>query len=314
MDKIAEKINEIIDIELEEILRFKENHDQGKLIAAIEMFFKTKGKIIVIGMGKSGHIGKKIAATLASTGTTSFFIHPTEALHGDLGMISSDDCCLLLSHSGETEELLKIIPILNKFSVKKVSITANDESSLAQACDIHINTLVEREALIEGIAPSSSTTITLLIGDLIAGALAHLNKFEKEDYAVRHPGGSLGKKLAFKVKDHMRTQIPKVKMNESLLNTLMRISEGKRGLVVVFDGEDYVGLITDGDIRRTLEKEQNLEVTAVDIMSRTPKSISEDAIAYEALDLMEDNKITSLLVLNKKNKLSGIIHIHDILK
>ncbi|WP_029520459.1 KpsF/GutQ family sugar-phosphate isomerase [Persephonella sp. IF05-L8] len=282
---------------------------------AVQLILDTKGKVIVTGMGKSGHIGNKIAATLASTGTPAFFLHPAEAIHGDLGMISREDIVLAISNSGETPELLAIIPTIKRWGNKIISITNNPKSTLAQESDIHLFLNVEKEACPLNLAPTSSSTATLALGDALAVALLEMRGFTAEDFAQFHPGGSLGKKL-MKVKEIMHTgdKLPVVSPDTSLQETVIIMSEKGFGAALVAENNKLTGIITDGDLRRFIKAGGSIDKSyAKDAMTVSPKTISEDRLVVEALELMERYNITVLPVV-KNGFIIGLIHMHDILK
>jgi arabinose-5-phosphate isomerase len=282
---------------------------------AVQIIYRTKGRVILTGVGKSGLICKKIAATLSSTGTPAFFLHPTDAAHGDLGMVRGEDTVIAVSNSGETAELLSIVPIIKSFGIPVIAITSNPKSTLSRISDVTINLHVEREACPLNLAPTTSTTLTLALGDAIAGALMKLKGFTPEDFKRYHPGGKLGIRLS-KIGEIMRRgeEIPKVYPETPVKKVIFEVSAKKLGATLVLDRKgNLVGIITDGDLRRAFEKGYNLDSKAQEIMTRNPKVIREDAFAEEALKIMEKNKITVLPVLNRQNKVVGIIHLHDIL-
>ncbi len=282
---------------------------------AINAVYQSKGKFIISGMGKSGIIGKKIAATLASTGTPSFFLHPGEAYHGDLGMIEQDDIVLLISNSGETDEVLKLIPFLKSCGNITISMSGNPESTLAKNTEYHLNVNVEHEACPLQLAPTSSTTATLVMGDAIAVALMKLRDFKDENFAKFHPGGSLGRRLLTTVESVMKKDnLPICDKTADVKDVIHKITDGKCGLVVILENDTIVGIITDGDIRRFMEKEEErfFNLKADDMMSSEPKTIVETRKLTEANDLMAEYKINSLLVVNEINKLTGIIQMYDL--
>lgn len=281
---------------------------------AIYDIVKCRGKLIVSGMGKSGIIGKKIAATLASTGTPSFFLHPGEAYHGDLGMIEKEDIVLLISNSGETDEVLKLIPFLKSQQNIICAMSGNPNSTLAKNATYHLNIKVEKEACPLQLAPTSSTTATLVMGDALAVGLMHFRGFEEQDYAQFHPGGSLGRRLLTKVKDVMRRDnLPKVFLDDKIKTIIQTVSEAKMGLSVVMEGENIMGIITDGDIRRAMEQseERFFSLSAKELMSLNPKTIEGSAKLTLAQKIMTEHKVNSLLVCNGK-RLVGIIQIYDL--
>lgn len=279
-------------------------------IKAVNLIYNCKGRFIITGVGKSGHIGRKIAATLASTGTPSFFVNPLDAFHGDLGMFTSNDVVMAISYSGNTEELLRFIPFLKERNIPIIGVSGNPESLLGKNSDCHLNIHVEREACPLNLAPTTSTTVTLVMGDAIACALMKVRDFKAEDFALFHPGGSLGKRLLTRVRDVMtKDNLPFVQIGESFANAIVKMSEGKKGLVAVIDNNTIVGIITDGDLRRTMQKhaEHSFYLKVEDYMTRNPKLINEDTKLEEAVQLMLKNSIHSLLVVDGNNKYVGII-------
>ncbi len=281
---------------------------------AVTDTLKCKGKLIVIGMGKSGLIGSKIAATLASTGTPSFFLHPGEAYHGDLGMISGDDIILAISNSGQTDEILKLIPFLEQNENIVIAMTGRPDSTLAKHSKYHLNVAVQDEACPLQLAPTSSTTATLAMGDAFAMALMHERGFKAEDFARFHPGGSLGRKLLTKVKDVMRSEnLPCVSPSMKLSDVIIEISNARLGIAIVLDGDNIKGIVTDGDVRRAMLKYQNdfFDISAGDVMTKSPKTISENARITEAEEMMIKNKIHSVIVVSEENSLSGIIEFYN---
>jgi len=286
---------------------------------AVEIILNSKGRVVVTGMGKSGLIGKKIAATLASTGTPAFFMHPAEAIHGDLGMVTSDDVVIAISNSGETEEVIRLIPFLKRFNVKLIALTGNNGSTLAQQADVSLDVSIREEACPLGIVPTASTTATLAMGDALAVALLKKRGFKEEDFAMYHPGGSLGKRLFIKVRDLMHTgdELPLVKPDTPMTEAIMEISSKRLGVTAVVDNNKRImGIITDGDLRRGIQRygKAFFDMKAEEVMTKNPKTISGDELAAKALALMEEKSITSLLVPDSLGRLEGIIHIHDILK
>lgn len=286
---------------------------------AIEIIFGSKGRVVVTGMGKSGLVGKKIAATLASTGTPAFFLHPAEATHGDLGMVTADDVIIAISNSGETEELVGLIPFLKRFNVNLISMTGNPNSTLSKAADVTLDVSVKEEACPLGIVPTASTTATLAMGDALAVALLIKRGYKEEDFAFFHPGGSLGKKLFIKVKDlmHSGESLPVVSQDTPMTKAVMEISSKRLGVTIVTGSNNRIlGIITDGDLRRGIEKwgKAVFDMKAGEVMTENPKTISEDELAAKALSIMESKSITSLVVPDEAGKAKGIIHLHDILK
>ncbi|HAG71927.1 MAG TPA: D-arabinose 5-phosphate isomerase [Gammaproteobacteria bacterium] len=285
---------------------------------ACQMMLDTKGRVIVMGMGKSGHIGNKIAATFASTGTASYFVHPAEASHGDIGMITGDDIVLALSNSGNTAEITTLLPVLKRKGIKLITLTGNRSSELALAADANIDASVSEEACPLGLAPTSSTTVTLILGDALAMALLEARGFTRDDFAMSHPGGSLGRRLLVKVKDvmHSGTEIPSVRLDSSLSAALAVMSEKGFGMTTVVDeNSDLVGVFTDGDLRRTIDAGKNIQQLKIsEIISPSYKSIAEDVLAAEAVKLMEEANIYVLIVKNKAGEVVGIVKMHDLLK
>ncbi len=316
---LIETAKEVIKIELQAVEELLNKIDKS-FEDACKIFYECKGKVIVTGIGKSGIIGQKIAATLASTGTPAFFMHPAEGLHGDLGVISKKDVVLAISNSGASEEVVKLLPIFKRLGVKIVVMTGKKRSVLAKAGDVVLDISVKKEACPFNLAPTASTTVTLVLGDAIAVALIKMRGFKEEDFALRHPGGSLGKRLLLKVFDLMHTgdEIPLVRHDILMKNALFEITSKKLGCTGVLDSEGkLIGIITDGDLRRALAKYQDvLNKAAHELMTQNPKWITKDELAAKALQIMENYSITSLFVFDtdKKDSLVGIIHLHDILK
>lgn len=309
--RIAEEVFEIESKEIANLSSFLTIDFEN----AIKSIINSKGKLIVSGMGKSGIVGKKIAATLASTGTPSFFLHPGEAYHGDLGMVEKEDIVLLISNSGETDEVLKIIPFLKHQRNITISMSGNPDSSLAKNTDFHLNVSVNLEACPLQLAPTSSTTSTMVMGDALAVALMKLRDFKDVNFARFHPGGSLGKRLLQNVSDVMkRDSLPIIGPNESIKNTISVISSGKCGLAVVVENNNIVGVISDGDIRRAMEyNEINFfKLKALDFMTKEPLTVLETTKLKIAGDLMFSKKVNSLLVKNDKGFLVGIIQSYDL--
>jgi arabinose-5-phosphate isomerase len=289
-----------------------------KFAEACQILLKCKGRVIVMGMGKSGHIGKKIAATFASTGSPSFFVHPGEAKHGDFGMITSQDVILALSNSGETEELVFILSFIKRLDIPLIAITGKPHSTLALSANINIDVSVEKEACPHGLAPTSSTTATLAMGDALAIALLQKRGFTAEDFALSHPGGTLGRRLLLKVNEIMHTgdAIPKVDFNAFLKSALVEITQKKLGMTTVLheDGK-LAGVFTDGDVRRAFDNNASAENGLVEKhMTRNPKVIRSTILAAEALHIMETYKITSLIVTDDNHLPIGVVHLHDILR
>ncbi len=305
----------VLDEESNAIQNTKQALDNN-FVKAVNLIFNIKGKLIVTGMGKSGLVGQKIAATLASTGTPSFFLHPAEAIHGDLGMISKEDAVLAISNSGETPEILAIIPTIKRWGNPVIAITNNLNSKLAKESDIHLYLNVKREACRLNLAPTSTTTATMALGDALAVALLEMRGFTSEDFARFHPGGSLGKKL-MKVGELMHTgeELPIVHPDTPLKEAVLVMSEKGFGAALVTDENgDLVGIITDGDLRRFIESGGSIDKCLVErVMTKNPKFVTKDQLIVEALEIMERYNITVLPVLENKKPI-GLIHLHDILK
>lgn len=319
MDNILDIAKRVLKIEAEAIFSLIEKMNNN-FEKAVEIIYGSKGRVVVTGMGKSGIVGKKIAATLASTGTPAFFLHPAEASHGDLGMVTSNDVIIAISNSGETEEILGLIPFLKRFNVTIISITGSMDSSLSKASDVVLNISVKEEACPFGVVPTASTTATMAMGDALAIALLSKRGFKEEDFAFFHPKGSIGKKLFVKVKDlmHSGNNLPLVYTDTLTSKALMEMSAKRLGHAIVIDREGgcLLGVITDGDIRRGLEKHGGklFEMLAGEVMTKNPKTITEEELAAKALSIMESYSITALIVPDKEGKPVGIIHLHDILK
>ena len=286
--------------------------------SACRFMLDCSGRIVVIGMGKSGHIGNKVAATLASTGCPAFFVHPGVASHGDLGMITTGDVVLALSNSGETGEIITILPIIKRLGVPLISMTGNPQSTLSREADVNIDVAVDKEACPLGLAPTASTTAALAMGDALAVALLEVRGFTELDFARSHPGGSLGRKLLLRVAEvmHEGERIPKTGEDSSIRDALMEITAKGLGMTAIVDADDrIVGIFTDGDLRRTLDLDIDLQTSAVkQVMTRGGISIHPDKLAAEALKLMQDNKISGLLVVNEANCLIGALNMHDLLR
>jgi len=318
--KIKTIAKEVIRIEAEAVSQIEERIDD-QFESAIQKIIQCNGRLIVSGMGKSGLISQKIASTMASTGTPSHFVHPAEATHGDLGMITGDDILLIVSNSGETMELIQILPSLKKKGVTIIGLIGRQNSTLAKESDIYLDTSVDKEACTLDLVPTASTTATLAMGDALAVSLLELRGFNKEDFAELHPGGILGKRLLLTI-DHLTHKgddIPFISSSSSIKDALFNISEKGLGLTgVVGDDDNLIGIITDGDIRRGLEKvgDDILHKTAEFLMSKDPKWVSSDTLAISALELMEKYSITSLFVFSDQSlkRPDGIVHIHDILR
>ena len=286
-----------------------------QFVGAIEAILACKGKVIITGMGKSGLVGRKIAATLASTGTPSFYLHPGEAFHGDLGMISPEDVVVALSHSGETDEVLKIVPFIHSNQNVLISITSNPNSTLAKNSNFHLDTGVKQEACCLHLAPTTSTTAQLALGDALAIALMEMRKFTAMDFARLHPGGSLGRRLLMTVGNVMRSNdLPVVTPDCGAVEMIHKVSRGGLGLIIIVDEGQIVGIVTDGDIRRAMESREAefFKIKAIDIATRSPKSVKASAKLIDAERMMTQNKVNSLLVTDDEGALCGVIQIYDI--
>lgn len=286
-------------------------------LRALGIILSCEGRVIVSGMGKSGHIARKIASTMSSTGTPAYFVHPAEASHGDLGMITSEDVFIALSYSGENQELLTIVPVIKRQGARLISLTGNPQSSLALASDAHLNAAVDKEACPMGLAPTASTTASLALGDALAVALLDAKGFSEEDFARSHPGGSLGRRLLTHVRDIMHTgkEIPAVGYGAPLSDAVLEISRKGLGMTAIVDeAQRVLGIYTDGDLRRTLEKRLDFTATPIHaVMSRNPRSIAPDALAAEAVQIMERHSINQMLVVDGDNRLVGALNMHDLL-
>ena len=286
---------------------------------ACEMLLACEGRIVVTGMGKSGHIGNKIAATLASTGSPAFFMHPGEASHGDLGMITSDDLLIALSNSGETSEITLLLPLLKRLGIPLIALTGNPQSTLARTADINLDVSVSKEACPMGLAPTSSTTASLAMGDALAISVLQARGFTEEDFALSHPGGNLGRRLLLRVSDimHSGDAIPLVPLFCSLNETLLEMTKKGLGMAAVIDpdSKQLLGIYTDGDLRRTFEKMPDIKTAQVkDFMTPNCVTIEQDRIASEALKIMHDHKINALMVVDKNNRVQGALNMHDLLR
>ena len=306
---------EVLRLEADAV-RAQIDHLGAPFLAACDLLLATRGHVIITGLGKSGHIGEKIAATLASTGTPAFFVHAAEAGHGDLGMITGDDTLLAISYSGESQEILMMLPIVRALGVKSIALTGRPQSSMAQQADLHLPIVIDKEACPLGLAPTTSTTATLALGDALAITLMQARQFNEQDFARSHPYGRLGRRLMTKVSDVMRIDaaVPQVGIDASVQTALFQITDKGLGVTLVSDGTRLLGIFTDGDLRRALEKYPDaLQRPIADVMTRAPQSTAPDVLAAEALQQMEARHITALPVLDGE-RIAGIIHIHDLLR
>lgn len=315
-EKTLQLAREILHLEASEVQLLAQRLDHH-FTSAVSCILACKGRVVVSGMGKSGHIGGKIASTFASTGTPAFFMHPAEASHGDLGMITAGDVVIALSNSGESDEVLAIVPPLKRLGAKIIAITGNDHSTLAKEADIHLSAHVAKEACPLGLAPTSSTTVALALGDALALCVLDLREFTAEDFARSHPGGSLGRRLLVRVSDVMRTDnsVPKVLACTTLSDGLLEMSRKGLGLTAVVDDQNKpVGIFTDGDLRRCFERQVNvMQSTMQDVMHRNPSTILANELAIVAVEMMEQNKINALLVVDEAGMLIGALNMHDLL-
>ena len=316
---ILEEAKRVLNVEAQSILDLVERIDEN-FSRTVDLLSTCKGKVVLMGMGKSGLVGRKISSTFASTGTPSFFLHPAEGLNGDFGMLAKEDVIIAISNSGETRELLEVLPLIKRYGNRLITLTGNLNSSLAKAGDVNLDIRVKEEACPLGLAPTASTTATLALGDALAVALMGKKNFKKEDFAILHPGGTLGKRLLLKVEDLMQTgkAFPMVSGKTLMKEAVFEITSKRLGVTGVSNPEGHlVGVITDGDLRRALEKFSDLfNREASEVMTKNPKWIEKEALAAKAVQRMEEYSITSLFVFNKAgDKVPvGIIHLHDLLK
>ncbi|HEY7774813.1 MAG TPA: KpsF/GutQ family sugar-phosphate isomerase [Marinagarivorans sp.] len=306
-----------IDVERSAIETLSSRIDES-FARACETLFHCKGRVVVVGVGKSGHVGKKIAATFASTGTPSFFVHPGEAGHGDLGMITSDDIVLSLSNSGNSAEILALLPALKRQGTVMIAMVGNTDSALAKGANIVLDASVEKEACPLNLAPTASTTVAMVMGDALAVALLEARQFTRDDFARSHPGGTLGRRLLLRVEDVMRkdAEIPAVTPDTSLTDTLAIMSHKGLGMTTVVDPQHkLLGIFTDGDLRRAIDTGAKISDACIgEIMTRKPLTTSADTLAIQALETMEAKKITTLVVVDEKNHILGVLHLHDLLR
>ncbi len=317
LSRIIESAKEVLEIEANSILRLKDNIGED-FDRAINILYNCKGRVIVTGMGKSGLIGKKIAATMSSTGTPAYFLHPAESTHGDSGVITRNDVIIAISNSGETQELMNLLPLIKRFGCPMIGMTGNINSTLGKTSEVVLDISVEREADTLGKAPTASTTATLAMGDALAVCLMEKKGFTKEDFLMFHPSGKLGKGLTYKVSDLMISgdKMPLVSEDSSFQDVIKTISEYKLGMAMILNSDkQLVGVLTDGDIRRTVIKYPNLsDLKVKDVMTANPKRITSDSYAASALNLMEKYSITALAVVDENNIPAGVIHVHDLLR
>ena len=308
---------EVLELEAKAITDLISRLDEG-FTGAVDIILACRGRVVVSGMGKSGHVARKIASTLASTGTPAFFVHPAEASHGDLGMITRDDVFIGLSNSGESTEILSIVPLLKRQGAKLIAFTGNAVSSLAREADIHLYASAEKEACPLNLAPTASTTAALALGDALAVALMHAKGFTRDEFALSHPGGTLGRKLLTHVRDVMRVgeNAPRIGEDATLMDAMLEMSRGRMGMTAVLDSDQsVVGIFTDGDLRRTLEKGADLRTTRIgDVMGARPRTIGPERLAAEAVEIMERNKVNQILVVDARHQLLGALNMHDLFR
>lgn len=312
-----ERARQVLEIEAQEILSLANRLDDH-FVNAVQLILHCDGRVVVSGMGKSGHIGRKLASTFASTGTPSFFMHPAEASHGDLGMITSNDVVIFLSNSGKSDELLSILPVIKRIGAKIISITGNTDSELARESEIHLSAHVSQEACPLGLSPTASSTASLALGDALAICVLDQRAFTAEDFARSHPGGSLGKRQVVRVKDIMREvdKAPSIKEDALLSDAILEISLKGLGFTAIVNAQsEPIGIFTDGDLRRQLSKKVDYEKQPIkEIMNKNPKTIFDDQIIIDAINLMDLNKINGILVVNRENILVGAFNMHDLFK
>ncbi|WP_066219456.1 KpsF/GutQ family sugar-phosphate isomerase [Formosa haliotis] len=312
---IIDSANQVFELEGQSILNLK-SYINDNFVKTVDLIYKSKGRVIITGIGKSAIIASKIVATLNSTGTPSIFMHAADAIHGDLGLILKDDVVICISKSGNTPEIKVLVPLIKSTKNPLIAITGNADSFLGQHCDYLLNTHVEKEACPLNLAPTTSTTAQLVMGDALAVCLLELRGFSSGDFAKYHPGGALGKKLYLRVVDISSVNNkPEVHPDTNIKDVIINISKNMLGVTAVVENKNVVGIITDGDLRRMLSKTDNfINLKAKDIMGQSPKTINEDAMAIKALELMEKNDISQLLVCKDDNTYAGVVHIHDLIK
>ena len=315
--EILQLARRTLEIEAAAVDRLRDRLDQS-FLAAVDLLLQCKGRVVVSGMGKSGHIGGKIAATLASTGTPAFFMHPAEASHGDLGMITGQDVVIALSHSGESPEIAAIVPLIKRRGARLIAMTGNPASTLAREADIHLDASVEQEACPHNLAPTASTTAALALGDALAVATLQARGFTAEDFARTHPGGTLGRRLLVHVRDlmHQDADLPVVGMDASLKEALLEMSDKGLGMTAIVDpAGSLLGIFTDGDLRRLLDHDVDVRgVKIAEVMKHRPRTIAEDALAVEAVQIMEKFKVNGLFAVNAAGRLKGALNMHDLFR
>jgi arabinose-5-phosphate isomerase len=314
-DRAVALARNVLDIEADAVRALAERIDGG-FVAAVGLLLGCRGRVVVSGIGKSGHVARKLAATFASTGTPAFFVHPAEASHGDLGMVTADDVFVAVSNSGESEELIEILPLVKRIGAKLIAMTGRPESTLAKLADVHLDSGVEKEACPMNLAPTASTTAALALGDALAVAVLDARGFGPDDFARSHPGGALGRRLLTYVRDVMRTgdQLPKVPTTATVSDALFQLTAKRMGMTaIVDDGDRVMGIFTDGDLRRVLERTGDFrKLPIVEVMTRGPRTIVADHLAVEAVELMERYRINQLLVVDDAGKLIGALNMHDL--
>lgn len=307
----------VIETEAQAVFELAQRIDQ-RFETACELLLACKGRVVVTGMGKSGHIANKIAATLSSTGTPAFFMHPGEASHGDLGMITRQDTVLAISNSGHTNEIVTLLPLLKRLEVPLIALTGDPESTLAKAADVNLDISIRHEACPLGLAPTTSTTVSLVMGDALAIALLQVRGFSAEDFALSHPGGSLGRRLLLRIDElcHKGDELPLIDEQATISEALIEVTAKKLGMTCVVDRQGKLaGVYTDGDVRRTLTQHYDINTTSLSqVMSRGCKTIAKDLLAAEALAIMQKHGITSLVVVDEANRPTAVIHLHDLLR
>lgn len=314
---LIEQGREAIAIEMAGLKQLSERLD-SHFAAAVHLLLNGTGRVIVTGIGKSGYIGRKLAATFASTGSPAFFLHPAEAKHGDAGSITADDIVIAISYSGESEEVLALLPVLQRKKVTLISLTGNPASTLGKCANVHLNVHVSKEACPLNLAPTASTTATLAMGDALAVVLLNCRQFTAEHFALSHPGGNLGKRLLLTAQQVMVTgaAMPKVTPDVLLKNAIMEMTQKKLGMTTIVNAQDQLlGIFTDGDLRRVFSQEFDIGKTTIEkVMTKNPKTISNQAMAVDALEMMKQHKITALVVTDQDNRVCGVIHMHDLLR
>jgi arabinose-5-phosphate isomerase len=314
-DRALALARDVLDIEADAVRGLRNQLDDG-FVSAVDFLLSCRGRVVVSGIGKSGHVARKLAATLASTGTPAFFVHPAEASHGDLGMVTADDVFIAMSNSGESDELIAILPLVKRLGSKLIAITGRPESSLARLADVHLNARVEKEACSLNLAPTASTTAALALGDALAVAVLDARGFGADDFARSHPGGALGRRLLTYVGDVMRTgdQLPKVSVGATVRDALFQLTAKRMGMTAIVDAHERVeGIFTDGDLRRVLEKTGDFrDLPIADVMTRAPRTIGADHLAVEAVELMERHRINQMLVVDAAGTLIGALNMHDL--